>query len=291
MNAETKTAKGREHVLRELTSALRYEPERLLHHPKSGEELRREAVVGLLLAEKEIARLPLDTSHCPDFRFSFSLVFQAFEGALEFFLHASEPGSNDRVALAGRLLDFRATAERALATLQSEPLVAGIIEGRQALRAASEKRWRGRGTRGLTASKGFAVRNLIVFRLLEEMEYLRDVWSDLLPAAGLAETERAAFKVTLHERVREIIELPPLLPKHASKYHKVGVKMLREAAGVRGNFTIHPAFGEGGEFKEFDASVYSKDYLGALSEAWASVAKALEKTDKPKSCQKRSRKG
>lgn len=96
-----------------------------------------------------------------------------------------------------------------------------------------------------------APRNRLVLRLLAEMEDRRSSWTDLVCADdGLPESEREAFRTTLHERIQEIIALPPLSTATAGSYHRLGLMMLNDATGAGGlsGYERHPAFQRGGEF-------------------------------------------
>ncbi len=198
------------------------------------------------------------------------------------------PGT-DNFALPFWLSRLHEKIERTVEVLKKSPDAARIFEQREAEAVRLAARWRGKGTRGLVVG---AARNRLVGRLLDEMESLRDGWMVAVRAAdGVSVAERESFKATLHERVREILDLPPLSRESAILYHRVGVRMLRDAAGVRGDFTIHPAFRKGGEFADFDRARYSKNYLGALSEAWKKVAEKLPSVTKPAKSQNRSPKG
>lgn len=131
-----------------------------------------------------------------------------------------------------------------------------------------------------------APRNMLVFRLLERIEFWKDLWEALVESGvAVPKTHKREFKASLPKRLREIIDLPLLSPETALKYHRVGLAMLKESADPRsGDFTRHPAFQRGGEFFEMVGA--TKSFAGALNEAWRSIA-SLEATRRlPKSLPK-----
>ena len=265
-----------------------YTPEDFLNRPKTPAELLHEAQQGFGIAAGKLSRLDLSApAGDQDFAFLIISAVRAFEEALDFFMAARQRRCADEIMLSLSLSRLREKIERTVETLSETPNAARVFKDRKDEAARSAARWRGKGTRGLVRD---APRNRLVFRLFDEMEAKRSAWTqDVLFADGVSELEREAFKATLHKRVREMIGLPPLSSKSASKYHRVAVAMLRDTAGVRGDFTRHPAFQVGGEFHDF--ATERKSYLGALSEAWVSVAKWRERDTKLSKCQKPSHKG
>lgn len=251
------------------TFALRYNPEEFLNRPKSIEELRAEAASGLSLAADRMERLRLSA---PDAGCELSslihFVFGGFADALAFFVAANRDSFSLPVALHG----LHSKIECAMDKLMEDPFAAKVLEIHRNEARRRAERWRGKGKRGLDVR---APRNALVLRLLHEIENLQETWNDLVCAlpGGLPPTLREPFRATLHERVREIIALPPLSPSSAAKYHRAGIAMLRDATGSRGvsNFTSHPAFRRGGEF--YGLVNTAKSFTGALSEAWKNVSR------------------
>lgn len=255
---------------------LRYHPGKLLRHPKTVEELRREAVSGLEYAAHSLAQLNLAApSGDPNLSSAMHATCASFAEAVEFFIASKSIPATDEFSLARHLVVTEAKLKEALTQLRGNPMAARMIAMHSDDARRRAERWRGKGTRGLDMA---APRTRLVLRLLAEMEDRRSNWTDLVCADdGLPESDREAFQTTLHERIREMIALPPLSTATAGSYHHVGLKMLNDATGAGGvsGYERHPAFQRGGEFYGLVNS--AKSFAGALGEAWKNVARFAAK--------------
>jgi hypothetical protein len=255
--------------------SFKYRPENLLKVPKNIDELRSEAVSGLHLATVKLNELNLSSPSAEsDVATVIYSTCAAFEEALAFFTKVNGEGFE----LPIHLLHTQAKIEQVIEILSGQEIPARVIESHHARMRNREERWRGTGKRGLDVA---APRNRLVLRMLEEIENIQSSWKmEVCGGEGLPESEREAFKAELHQRVRQIISLPPLTSATALAYHKVGMEMLKDAAKTRctANFANHPAFQRDGEF--YGLVNTAKSFAGALGEAWKSVAKAAARGQK-----------
>jgi hypothetical protein len=263
-------------------SALKYQPENLLKGGKTIEQLWHEAVSGFRHATHKLSTInPASPLRGDDGRSEIYSVCRAFREALAFFAEARRRSGDGCFAFALHLGEVRDQVEETIAELRTLPDAARLFENRASAQRKKAERWRGKGTRGIDPD---APRNRLVLRLLDEMEYAQAIWThDALGGSNFSDGDRESLKSAMHERVREMILLPPLSPDCASAYHRVGLAMLTDATGARGNrnFTRHPAFQRGGEF--FGLVTGAKAFTGTLSEAWKTIAKWRERGGKPTS--------
>jgi hypothetical protein len=260
-----------------ILNALEYQPEKLLKGGKSIEELWREAVSRVKHAAYSFGSIdPLTACDDSDNRMAFYSVCTAFGETLDYFMAARRRLGTDTLVLPLELLKLRDIIGAALAELRPLPMATRVIEHHESAPRKKAEQWRGKGTRGLDLD---APRNRLVLRLLDEMEYAQTVWrDDVCNNADVSGAERERLKQELHERIREIVSLPPLSSETAAAYHAVGLAMLKDATGARGtsSFTKHPAFQRSGEFYGLVTS--AKAFTGALGEAWKAIAKWRQRT-------------
>lgn len=230
-------------------SMLHYEPEAILPRPVSLAELERDARESLTYAA---ARQPI----------ALGSVVAAVDCALRHLLAARKPGIVDASELIVYGLWLRERIDETMDELRKDARLAKVFDRVQEAKKKLGKRFRGTGTRGLKTS---APRNRLVVGLFDYMEILRERWGLFVPA-----DERDDFKLGLHPTLRRIVSLPPLSPKSALQYHRVGRAILQDAAGKK-DYTFHSAFAHGGMFH--DLANQGKALDGALNEAWRELAK------------------
>ncbi len=258
-----------------------YRREALLNRPKTVQKCRDEAVTSLSHVASQLEALNLSAATPDGFDSLVRDGFSAMATLVEFFMAAGASHEMNCVPLAIFLPHFRDKLDREILRLREDAIARSVLDEIEAGAKKRAARWKGKRTRGLMVS---APRNMLVFRLLERIEFWKEAWEALVESGVVVpKGHKRKFKASLHEVLRKIINLPPLSPETALKYHRVGWAMLKDATDPRGKvgFSLHPAFQSGGEF--YGVVEGKKSFNAALNEAWRSVANIAGTKKFPKS--------